>query len=211
MVESTKEEITRLRIEVDSLRLERDRLVESQDEMLGKYEEDFQTKKLELEKSVANRIKESKVPLLQEVEQLNKQISNWHRASMGDTCGWQVKTYKDDSAEDEEIKEYYENAETSEQSDQIPSIYKFSLRIKNMMRADVHKNDLEKMRKKVMDASNAKRLMEVKVNESRTEVNNLKKKLREATKRTEKILRSLQGKHAHIRVISKLTLIACNS
>ena len=186
------EELTRLRIEVDSLRLERDRLIDTQDEILGKYEEGFEAKKLDLEKRVTTRIQESKAPLEKEIEQLSTQISNWHRAAMGDACGWQVKTCKNN--DDGLVKEFYENAETGERSEDIPSIYEFSLRIKNMMRADVNKSDVEKMRKKAMDASNAKRQMEVKVNESRTEVNNLKKKLRESTRRTEKILHSLQGK-----------------
>lgn len=67
------EELTRLRIEVGSLRLERDRLIDTQDEMIGKYEEEFETKKLDLEKSIAFRIQESKVPLENEIEQLNTQ------------------------------------------------------------------------------------------------------------------------------------------
>ena len=102
-------EIERLREELESANLEKERLHDEREEMVNQYEEEFDRRKQELldeNQAALNDVRESQAG---QIETLSHQLDQMHRAFSGDPCGWKEKTDRKTG------KKIFVNDETGEQ------------------------------------------------------------------------------------------------
>ena len=186
-----REEINRLKDDLEKARTERDRLFDQQEEILNQYEDDFESRKLAMEQKLQKQAKEIRAPLEALVQKLRNELSNMHRASTGDTCGWREHITIDEKGTKTIT---YVNDETGQRKKDIPDIYDFALRSKHMEQAQADREGLLKARIKLKESETIRRKMDVKTNELRAEVASLKRRVNSWENVSGTMRSSIQGR-----------------
>ena len=180
-----QDEINRLRASLEEANTAREKLSDEREELINHYEEDFDTRRRELEEKGAKDLEDLKASQENTINTMSGQLDQMHRAFSGDTCGWAEKKDKRTG------KTVFKNSETGEESTDQPMIMEFAVRVQNIDAGQTDKNAMQKAKNKALDAETAKRKMEVTVNETKSEIINLKSLLKNWTNASVEIFHEL--------------------
>jgi len=198
-----QEEISRLKDELEEARAERDRLLDEHEDILNQHEEEFDTRKLALEKDTQRKIEEARSPLETLVQNLRKELELMHRASSGDPCGWREYVEIDDDGKE---KPTFVNDETGERRKDMPPIYDLALKSKKIEQAQTDRDSLLKSKQKLKESESARRKLEVTCNELKTLTSTLQRKVKAWGKSSSDVYRCFQGMHYSVFLIVSLHL-----
>lgn len=123
-----KEEIDRLKDELEDALQERDNLRDEREATRKKYEKQERDLRASLEKSFQQQLESTRLPLETQVTALQSQLDLMNRAVTGDPCGWTEKI-EDHNGDTVTL---YLNEETGESTDKIPRVFEFFVLVKKV-------------------------------------------------------------------------------
>jgi len=170
--EDLQAEVDRLRQELETSNIEKEKLIDEREELINQYEEDFDRRRAELEEQNKAQLESLQASQENQITTLTHQLDQMHRAFSGDPCGWREKTDKRTN------KIVYVNDETNETSKEKPMILEFAEKVMSIESVTSDRDKILKAGNKARDAETAKRKMELVVNETRAEIINLKSLLK---------------------------------